>query len=247
MDVRRIESMAELRGWATWSVSQKDRNTYEIDEFVEGTLFHCDSLVQGGKIIWSNACRNINPCMQFALGRSIGAYTLPVDHDDAIAVRAFNAQALEALEPPDGAVHLECFMTPSGELVFLELGARPPGGDMVGLYKRCLGLDLDLAHFLLRAGEPFRLELSGDGSYGAWGVHPKRAGRVLAIEMPEFLSESRVKLNVAVGDTIDSGSRSLMGEAAAEFWLYNKSFALLDRDIDVLRELQLCAIAAIAA
>ena len=67
IEVRRLENILDLSAWAQWCTGPRDHLTYEIDEFVEGELFHCDSLIQNGRIVWSNACKNVNPCMQFAL------------------------------------------------------------------------------------------------------------------------------------------------------------------------------------
>lgn len=240
MDVRRLETVHELRAWAAWCVSPKDRNTYEIDEFIEGELFHCDSLIQHGAIIWSNACPNVNPCLQFTAGRSIGAYTVPTDRKDTAAIRAFNARVLAALDPPDGATHMECFRTAGGELVFLEISARPPGGDLVGLYRHCFGFDMDVAHFVLRAREPYRLELAGQTRYAGWVIHPKRHGRIKAIHAPVLHSRARVRLRVAAGEVIAASSRHIVDEPAAEFWLYSDDHEQIARDCRTLKELRLC-------
>jgi biotin carboxylase len=244
MDVKRHESLSEFLVWAAWCSSPKDRNTYEIDEFVDGELFNCDSLVQHGRIIWSNVCRNVNPCLQFAAGQPIGAVTLPAECVESVAIRALNRTVISALNPPDGATHLECFRTRSGELVFLELSARPPGGDLVGIYEYCFGFDMDVAHFMLRAGEPYQLDVRTPTRFGGWVIHPRRQGVVESIRVPAFESRSRVQLNVSVGEQIVAGSRHIVDEPAAEFWLYSDDYAQVERDSRALKDIQLCEMAA---
>ena len=244
MDVKRHENLLEFMLWAAWCSSPKDRNTYEVDEFIDGELFNCDSLIQDGRVIWSNVCRNVNPCLQFAAGRPIGAVTIPSECPEAIAVRQLNATTIAALDPPDGATHLECFRTATGELVFLELSARPPGGDLVGLYEYCFGFDMDVAHFMLRAGEPYRLELRKTPRYAGWAIYPRHQGLIESIHLPAFESRNRVKLNVSVGDQIATGSRHIVDEPAAEFWLYSEDYSQIERDSRALKELQLCEMAA---
>jgi hypothetical protein len=244
IDVSRLENMTDLYRWANWSASPKDRNIYEVDEFIDGDLYHCDSLIQNGQVIWSNACRNLNPCLDFAAGRSIGAFNLPVDDPDAVAVRALNANVLAALDPPDGATHMECFRLRSGELVFLEISARPPGGDMVGIYRYCFGIDLALAHFVLRAQEPYRLELNEQTRFAGWALHPHRQGRVRAVRVPSFRSEYELRLTVAVGDVIDASSQHIVDRPAAEFWLYSDDYDRVAEDCQVISRLQLCEVEA---
>ncbi len=45
IEVRRLENILDLSAWAQWCTGPRDHLTYEIDEFVEGELFHCDSLI----------------------------------------------------------------------------------------------------------------------------------------------------------------------------------------------------------
>jgi biotin carboxylase len=240
MHVTRLDSLDELMGWAAATCSRGDSICYEVEEFVDGTLYHCDSLVRDGTVLWTNVCRNINPCLDFAAGRSIGAYTIPADHPDAAAVRELNARVLTALRPPDGAVHLECFIRPPGETVFLELSARPPGGDVTGLYRRCFGFDIDVAHFALRAREPYRLQARSTGWFGGWAIHPKRTGRLGAVRLPALRSEHRYRLSVIAGETIDGASRHIMDEPAAEFWFFSEDFFTMEHDARLLGEMGLC-------
>lgn len=242
MDVSRLENMTDLYRWANWCSSPKDRNTYEVDEFIDGELYHCDSLIQDGKVIWSNACRNLNPCLQFSAGLSIGAFTLPHDDPDAMAVRAMNARVLAALSPPDGATHMECFRLAGGELVFLEISARPPGGDMVGIYRYCVGIDLGTAHFVLRAHEPYRLEVAESTRFGGWAIHPCRPGRITSVRIPPLRSEHDIKLSVAVGDVIETHSQNIVDRPAAEFWLYSEEFERVAEDCRTISQLQLCEV-----
>jgi hypothetical protein len=226
-------------GWAATTCSRGDSISYEVEEFVEGTLFNCDSLVRDGTVLWTSVCRNINPCLDFAAGRSIGIYTIPADHSDAVVVRELSARVLTALRPPDGAIHLECFIRPSGEPVFLELSARPPGGDVTGVYRRCFGFDVDVAHFALRAREPYRLQARSTGWYGGWAIHPKRSGRLGAVRLPALRSEHRYRLSVVAGELVDGSSRHIMDEPAAEFWFFSQDFGILEHDAGLLGDMDL--------
>jgi hypothetical protein len=234
--VRRLDGPAELRDWTGRPATPPVQQGYEVDEYIDGVLYNYDSLIQHGAVIWSVACRNVNPCMQFAAGRTIGVHTLPDDDAIASAVREFGERALAALQPPDGAVHMELFRTGAGELIFLEASARPAGGQLRGVYRRCFGFDVDIAHFLLRAGLPFRLALAPTGLHGGWFVHPRRRGRVTAIDVPDLTSEYHVDLRVKVGDVLRAGSGTLADPAAVEVLLYGADRDAFTRDADVLAD-----------
>jgi hypothetical protein len=243
MDVRRLENLAALRAWARWASSPKDRNSYEIDEFISGTLYNFDGLVRDGSVVWSNVCRNLNPCLDFAAGRTLGVWTLPATDPVSVRVTAFAHSALAALRPPDGGVHMEIFLTPAGELVFLEVAARPPGGELRDIYLRTHGIDIDLAHYMLRAREPYALLPCPTGVLGAWAVTPRRAGRVTAIEPPELWSEHTMEIRVAIGETIERSSAHIVEPPSAMFMVYGTDPITFEHDMDLLRELSLYQVA----
>jgi hypothetical protein len=177
--------------------------------------------------------------MEFALGRTIGVHTVPANDTVAVRVREFSEGALAALSPPDGSVHMEIFLTPAGELVFLEAAARPPGGDVRALYLRCHGFDIDLAHYLLRAKEPYELAAEWTGYYGGWYALPRFKGTVRAIDMPPLRSEHIVNLQVAVGDVIMRDSAHIVEPPSATFIVFSTDAAEFEHDVEIMRELRL--------
>jgi biotin carboxylase len=234
MGVNRLDDPAALRAWTLWAGLPTVTETFEVDEYVDGVLFNCDSLIQNGEIIWSAVCRNANPCLQYAAGHTIGAHTVPDDAPIAASIREFSRRVLAVLRPPDGAVHMEIFRTSTGELVFLEVAARPVGGDLRAIYLRCFGFDIDIAHFLLRAGEPYRLRLARSGELGGWFIHPRRRGRVTAIDLPRLASEHHIELSVQTGDLIEASSRHIADPPSAQVMLYGADVAAFTRDAELL-------------
>ena len=244
MDVRRLDNLPALRAWAGWASSPKDRNTYEIDEFITGTLYNFDALVRDGAVVWSNVCRNLNPCMEFAAGRSLGVWTVP-DTDPVFGrVTDFGLRALAALRPPDGGIHLEVFLTPRDDLVFLEVAARPPGGELRDIYLRTHGIDIDLAHYMLRALEPYEVRPEPTGLLGGWAITPRHPGRVTAIDPPALRSEHTIDIRVSVGDVVERGSAHIVEPPSAVFMVYGADHEAFARDMDRLRELTLYRVAA---
>ena len=244
MDVRRINSIHELMAWAMWSSSPKDQQNYELEEFIEGELYHCDTIVRNGEMLWSNVCHNLNPCMDYMAGKAIGAAVIPGDSAVAKDIKAFNAQALAELNPPDGLIHLECFRTADGELVFLEVAARPPGGDVVGMYQYAFGFDIELIHLFLRQGLDVPVNPIEPSKYAAWISFPTIKGEVAGINLPELSCESTLELNIEEGQQAANNSNNIVDAEAAVFRLYTEDYQNLADDYSVLKNHQLCEVRA---
>ena len=101
---------------------------YEVDAFVTGTLYQCDSLTRAGRVVFRSVlelgCANFD----FVQGRPLSVYPLPASELRARLER-FDDDVIAALGFRDGATHHEIFHDPvRDELVFLEIAARIAGG-----------------------------------------------------------------------------------------------------------------------
>jgi hypothetical protein len=100
---------------------------YEVEEFVRGQIYHCDSVVQDGRIRFSSIGRYLADPASYSPGGIFG--TVLIEPGDlAGRMTALNARVLTALGLRDGTTHLELFHTGADELVFCEVAGRPPGG-----------------------------------------------------------------------------------------------------------------------
>lgn len=97
----------------------KDRETFQVEEFVSGPIRHFDGLVQGGEVLVLSASEYINTCLQYSQGRPLGSFQIGFSDE----TRAWVARALAAVRIEDGSFHLEAIVQ-DGELVFLEVGNR---------------------------------------------------------------------------------------------------------------------------
>src|SRR5690606_20841388 len=61
---------------------------YEIEEFISGTLFHCDTIRKSGKTIFSICCEYTNPNFDFQDGKSV--ISMPLKNDDPLSQRIFS-------------------------------------------------------------------------------------------------------------------------------------------------------------
>ncbi|MER7844254.1 hypothetical protein ABTZ03_09955 [Kitasatospora sp. NPDC096077] len=123
----------------------------EAEEFVTGAMYHCDSVVRDGRILFTAVSRYLTPPGAFKPGGVSGSVVLTGG-----AVResllAENEHVLGILSPGSAVTHVEFFRRPSGELVFCEAAARPPGAGISGLLHTAYGVDVVRAAVELQSG-----------------------------------------------------------------------------------------------
>ncbi|GAB7188230.1 hypothetical protein ATKI12_8061 [Kitasatospora sp. Ki12] len=129
---------------------------YEIEEFVKGRIYHCDSVVVDGRIEFSSVGTYLADPAGYEPGGIFG--TVLVDDPDLLRrIRAMNTAVLGALGLRDGTTHLELFRTDADELVFCEVAGRPPGGVIPPVIQWQYGFNIVEAQIRLDAGLPVTL------------------------------------------------------------------------------------------
>lgn len=183
------------------------------ERFVEGREMSVESLVADGRTLFSNPTEYLVP-----LHASIVA--APPAPQLWQAARDLSERVLGALGLDRGLAHLELFLTKSGPL-FGEVAARPPGGRLMPLLRRCYGFDPWEALLRVELGQAPHLPARARRCAGAWMLHPG-AGQVRAVEglgaargVPGI---TRVRLRVAAGERVDArlGSGQDVGYLQAE-------------------------------
>jgi hypothetical protein len=116
-----------------------------VEEFIEGQEFTFDSICAGGEVQFYN--------MSWYRPRPLIARTVAWTSPQTVALRDVEAPhlasgremgfaVLEALGFQTGFTHMEWFLTDSGEAVFGEIGARPPGARSVEIMNYANDTDL---------------------------------------------------------------------------------------------------------
>jgi len=116
----------------------------QMEEFVTGTEHSFETISVGGQPVWHSLSHYLpsildvvrNPWIQWCL-------LVPREVDDAqyADIRRVGCQALEALGMGTGLSHLEWFRRPDGSLAISEVGARPPGAQIMTLISRANDVD----------------------------------------------------------------------------------------------------------
>lgn len=149
-----------------------DLDGYQVDEFLDGPIWHVDGLVRDGAVLCARASRYVNTCYDFACGRPLGSVVHSGPEADAVV--AFAGRCLGVLGLRSGAFHLEVIQEPAG-LAFLEVGARVGGGEIPFVFRDVYGVDL--------VGDWVRMEL-GEEPRTAPGPATDEHGGFLMIPEP---------------------------------------------------------------
>lgn len=146
-------------------------NQIEFEEHIEGDIFHIDGLVYKGKMVFCSASRYIQTCLDFMRGVPMGSVREKSDQEQ-VKWNHFAQDVCTQMNVPDGAFHLEAFLTPEGERIFLEIGARPGGSLVVPVVERSFGFNLDLAHLQCCLGVEPLVKQTSKPYYGYF-IYPK--------------------------------------------------------------------------
>ncbi|MFL6161153.1 MAG: acetyl-CoA carboxylase biotin carboxylase subunit family protein [Jatrophihabitantaceae bacterium] len=129
----RAELRATLRGL-------DPEQEWEAETFVSAPLYHCDGYAEDGAVRFLSPSRYLGTCTAFNEGQPLASVS--VQHTPEARILADGvARVVAALGLQNGVFHLEAFID-QGEFVFLEIGHRPGGGEILPLVHRHTGVDL---------------------------------------------------------------------------------------------------------
>ena len=116
-----------------------------VEEFIDGQEFTYDTICAGGKVLFENICWYRPRPLIIKMHEWISPTTMALrdlDAPDLQAGRALGAAVLTVLGFRDGFTHMEWYRKDDGEVVFGEIGARPPGARTVDVMNYATDADL---------------------------------------------------------------------------------------------------------
>lgn len=176
--------------------------SYEADEFVNGLLFHCDSVVANGKIVFSECSRYSCPNLDLQFGKNLGSLAMDSTDPLAIMLKEFSKKILAEFSLIDSAYHMEIFIRQDGSPVFLEVAARVPGLGTIPVYKTKYGKNMLDLEFRVQTGLEFSSVIESRASGSFFMVFPKKTGKIRAIRDLPIKSPYSIDWKVKTGDNI---------------------------------------------
>ncbi|HEY8185723.1 MAG TPA: ATP-grasp domain-containing protein [Pyrinomonadaceae bacterium] len=117
---------------------------YLLAQFVQGEVFHVDSIVRNGRVVFAGANRYGRPPLEVAHGG--GAYisrTVAHRSENEKNLFAINRKLVKALKLEQGAAHAEFIKSDAdGKFYFLEIAARVGGAYIAEVLEAASGLNL---------------------------------------------------------------------------------------------------------
>ena len=141
-DTHRIDSFEQLeavlpRMWHVPMVS--------VEEFIDAEEFTFDTICANGEILFDNICWYRPRPLQTQQHEWVSPITVSLRDHTPAELRGgieMGAAVLQALGFRDGFTHMEWYRKADGEVVFGEIGARPPGGRTVDVMNYATDGDL---------------------------------------------------------------------------------------------------------
>lgn len=158
------------------------RSFYLMEQFLPGPVFHVDSVVWDGQVLFNIAHRYGNPPMQvYQGGGAFTTRTLDWNAAETANLFALNQQLISALGMVRGVTHAEYIQADAdGRFYFLECAARVGGANIDEMVAAATGLNLwaEWARLTLAAvrGEPYQIP----------PVRQEYAGLILSLARQEY-------------------------------------------------------------
>src|SRR6266568_3671552 len=182
--IRKLESAEEV--WSTIEDLNKrealrERASYHVlAQFIPGEVFHVDSLVANGRVVFAGVNKYGRPPLQVAHGG--GAYisqTIPHDSADKKKLSEINRRLIKAMRMQTGATHAEFIKSDAdGDFYFLEIAARVGGAYIADVLEAASGINL--------WHEWAKLEVSDSAGRTRLKPRKEHAGIILSLARQEF-------------------------------------------------------------
>lgn len=124
---------------------RKERaEAYLLEEFIDGEVYHVDSLVSAGKVAVSCANRYGTAPLKIVVNGGVSSsFTLDYKSVERKELLKANRRVLKAFGLPQGATHAEFIKSHAdGEFYFLEVGARVGGAFTAEAFEAACGLNV---------------------------------------------------------------------------------------------------------
>lgn len=161
MGIKRLADAEQL--WRALDQLGDQQSFFVFEQYVPGEVFHVDSLVKDGRVLFAIASGYARPPLNvYQDGGVFVTRTLDREAGDTQALLTVNRKLLKALGMERGATHAEFLKSHAdGRFYFIECAARVGGANIAEAVEYATGVNLwrewariEVAHLL---GEKYRL------------------------------------------------------------------------------------------
>jgi biotin carboxylase len=176
--IKKIHAGEEL--WPVLEQLGDKQSSFLLERFVPGEVYHVDSVVSEGEVVFASVSKYGKPPMNVAQGGGIfTTCVIPRGSDADMGLRQINRQLIAALGLVRGVAHTEFIQANAdGNFYFLECAARVGGAYINEMVETATGINL--------WREWARIEVAGgDGTYRLPAVREEYAGVIISLARQE--------------------------------------------------------------
>jgi biotin carboxylase len=176
--IKKIHAAEEL--WPVLEQLGDKQSSFLLERFVPGEVYHVDSVVSEGEVVFASVSKYGKPPMNVAQGGGIfTTCVIPRGSDADMGLRQINRQLIAALGLVRGVAHTEFIQANAdGNFYFLECAARVGGAYINEMVETATGINL--------WREWARIEVAGgDGTYRLPAVREEYAGVIISLARQE--------------------------------------------------------------
>ncbi len=176
--IKKIHAADDL--WPVLEQLGDKQSSFLLERFIPGEVYHVDSVVSEGEVVFASVSKYGKPPMNVAQGGGIfTTRVIPRGSDADIGLRQINRQLIAALGLVRGVAHTEFIQAQAdGNFYFLECAARVGGAYINEMVETATGINL--------WREWARIEVAGgDGTYKLPPVREEYAGVILSLARQE--------------------------------------------------------------
>jgi hypothetical protein len=129
---------------------------YEVEDYIDGPIYHCDAIVLDGQVVFSAASEYISTPADYRRSGLLGSVTV-TDPAITAALTTLNERVLCALGIRDGVTHLEAIQRSDGAMVFCEVASRPGGAAVDRALEALYGINITEVAYRIQCGLPVTL------------------------------------------------------------------------------------------
>ncbi|ALK33096.1 ATP-grasp domain-containing protein [Burkholderia plantarii] len=184
---RGVRVLREARDLHDFQREQTARQ-YMVETFVEGTMFHVNGLLRGGRYEFIVPYRYVNSSLDYQADGCYGSLTMRPDTELGERLVTFCQRVIAALPATDPlAFHAEIFCAPDGTLLLNEIASRTAGSLIIELIEQDYGFNLSRAWVRAQCGLDSEIgEVRRPSRYSASLMFPTREAvlRSLPLTLP---------------------------------------------------------------
>jgi len=130
--------------WIHINEMGNNRFKYLLEQFRPGDVYHCDSLVLNGKILFSITSKYLTTPMEISQGGGIfRSANIRYDSEDDIAIKAINEQVIKGFGLKNGVAHSEYIKCNDNDRIyFLETSSRVGGAHIAEMVAEASNINL---------------------------------------------------------------------------------------------------------